>query len=234
VTVRHRFEVAAIGHLLQPYSPIKTRDYTIISKHPTAESAFAAMDRLSAQMARTGVPSDAVELTVVTDAGGLVKRPGAHRPVLPFAPSAFAGGVVRCFAFVGIAVWSVSVFAGQNAGPVFEAASIRPSSDVSLRAVDGSLMSGAVLPGGIWRARDATVVNLIRGLYPGHGLPEQVVGGPEWARTGFYGCGGAGDLERHCRRDAPDGTRSIGRAIQARVPSRDSTTAGARSYAAPG
>ena len=39
---------------------------------------FAEIDRLSAQMVRTGAPSDAVELIVVDAAGELVPRPGAQ------------------------------------------------------------------------------------------------------------------------------------------------------------
>lgn len=40
--------------------------------------AFAAIDRSSEQMVRTGAPSDGIELIVITDAGELVTRPGVH------------------------------------------------------------------------------------------------------------------------------------------------------------
>ena len=50
----------------------------MISAHATAAEAFAEIDRLSAQMVRTGAPSDAIELIVVDVAGRIVKRPDAH------------------------------------------------------------------------------------------------------------------------------------------------------------
>ena len=40
--------------------------------------AFAQIDRLSAQMIRTGAPSNAVELLVVDAVGRIIPRPGAH------------------------------------------------------------------------------------------------------------------------------------------------------------
>lgn len=48
---------------------------TLISGHPTAAAAFADIDRLAAQMARTGAP---IELIVIDEAGEIVQRPGAH------------------------------------------------------------------------------------------------------------------------------------------------------------
>jgi len=115
---------------------------------------------------------------------------------------------MRTFGTAMFALCSAVAVFGQTAGPVFDAASIRPSGDTGFRAIDGSLMSGAVLPGGIWRARDATVENLIRGLYPGHGLPGQVVGGPDWIRRDFY------DIEARANRSATgDQIRQMARGL---------------------
>ena len=48
----------------------------MVSEHVTVAEAFAEIDRLSAQMVRTGAPSDAVELLVVDATGRTVSRPG--------------------------------------------------------------------------------------------------------------------------------------------------------------
>ena len=40
--------------IVQPYGPDKGRQATIISEHASAAEAFAEIDRLSAQMLRTG------------------------------------------------------------------------------------------------------------------------------------------------------------------------------------
>ena len=64
--------------VVQPYGPDKAREATIISEHQTAADAFAEIDRLSAQMVRTGAPSNAVELLVVDPAGRIIQRPEAH------------------------------------------------------------------------------------------------------------------------------------------------------------
>jgi len=37
----------------------------MLSEHQTAAAAFAEIDRLTAQMARTGAPADAIELVVI-------------------------------------------------------------------------------------------------------------------------------------------------------------------------
>jgi hypothetical protein len=47
--------------VVQPWGPDKARQATLISEHATAAEAFAEIDRLSAEMVRTGAPSDAVE-----------------------------------------------------------------------------------------------------------------------------------------------------------------------------
>jgi hypothetical protein len=64
--------------IVQPYGPDKARQSTLISKHRSAADAFATIDCLAAEMARIGVPSDAIELVVVDHAGEIVRRPGAH------------------------------------------------------------------------------------------------------------------------------------------------------------
>jgi hypothetical protein len=61
---------------VQPWGPDKTRQATLISEHPTAVEAFREIDRLTAQMVRTGSPSDAVELLVVDGNDQLVRRSG--------------------------------------------------------------------------------------------------------------------------------------------------------------
>jgi hypothetical protein len=51
--------------VVQPYGRDPVRESTLVSVHPTADAAFNEIERLSAQMTRTGAPSDAVELLVV-------------------------------------------------------------------------------------------------------------------------------------------------------------------------
>ena len=65
--------------IVQPYGPDKARQSTLISEHPTAAGAFAAIDRLSSEMVRTGAPSDAaVELVVIDADGKVVRRANAR------------------------------------------------------------------------------------------------------------------------------------------------------------
>jgi hypothetical protein len=64
--------------IVQPFGRDKARDSTMISERATAADAFAEIDRLSAQMVRTGAPSDAVELIVVDEAGRVIQRPEAY------------------------------------------------------------------------------------------------------------------------------------------------------------
>lgn len=49
--------------IVQPWGPDRARQATLISEHATAAEAFREIDRLAAQMIRTGAPSDAVEPT---------------------------------------------------------------------------------------------------------------------------------------------------------------------------
>ena len=55
----------------QPYGRDVGSESTTLSEHATAADAFAEIDHLAAQMARTGAPSDAITL-VVLDATGRV------------------------------------------------------------------------------------------------------------------------------------------------------------------
>lgn len=63
---------------MQPYGKDKAREATLISEHATAVEAFAEIDRLSAQMVRTGAPSDGVELLVVDGKDQIVRRPNVN------------------------------------------------------------------------------------------------------------------------------------------------------------
>ena len=48
------------------------------SEHATIAQAFDAIDALGAQMARTGAPSDAIDLIVVDEHGEKMTRPATH------------------------------------------------------------------------------------------------------------------------------------------------------------
>lgn len=63
--------------VVQPYGT-RPGEWSVIDTRRTVREAFAAIDALSAQMVRTGAPSDAVELIVVDDSGARVARPGAQ------------------------------------------------------------------------------------------------------------------------------------------------------------
>jgi hypothetical protein len=63
---------------MQPWGPDRGRQATLISEHASVEDAFAEIDRLSAQMVRTGAPSHAVELIVVDQAGRIISRPSTQ------------------------------------------------------------------------------------------------------------------------------------------------------------
>jgi hypothetical protein len=49
--------------------PDKGRQATLLSEHASTGAAFAAIDAMRAQMARTGAPTDASELIVVDEDG---------------------------------------------------------------------------------------------------------------------------------------------------------------------
>ena len=48
-----------------------------VTERDTIEGAFAEIDRMAAQMLKTGCPSDTVELIVIDEAGRIVRRPHA-------------------------------------------------------------------------------------------------------------------------------------------------------------
>jgi hypothetical protein len=51
----------------------------MLSEHQTAAAAFAEIDRLTAQMARTGARADGIELLVVdVERATLIGRSGTH------------------------------------------------------------------------------------------------------------------------------------------------------------
>ena len=60
--------------VVQPWGD-RAGEWTLIDTRSTVRDAFAALDALSAQMVRTGAPSDAVKLTVVDAAGARAARP---------------------------------------------------------------------------------------------------------------------------------------------------------------
>ena len=63
--------------VVQPFG--RRRDeWTVQSEHATVVEAFDAIDALSAQMVRTGAPSDAIELIVVDERGKRIRRPESH------------------------------------------------------------------------------------------------------------------------------------------------------------
>jgi hypothetical protein len=64
--------------VVQPWGPDAGTQSTVISEHASPADAFAAIDALAEQMARTGAPSNAVQFVVVDDAGAVVRRPGTH------------------------------------------------------------------------------------------------------------------------------------------------------------
>ena len=65
--------------VVQPWGRDKIQQSTILSEHQTAAAAFAEIDRLTAQMVRTGAPADAIELVVVdVERATLIGRLGTH------------------------------------------------------------------------------------------------------------------------------------------------------------
>jgi hypothetical protein len=64
--------------VVQPWGPDKGRQATLQSEHTTVAEAFAALDVLSAEIVRTGAPSDAIDLIVVDDDGRPVTRSSRH------------------------------------------------------------------------------------------------------------------------------------------------------------
>jgi len=63
--------------IVQPWGPDKSRQSTVVTERETIAAAFAEIDRIAAQMVSTGSPSDAIELIVIDESGGIVRRPYA-------------------------------------------------------------------------------------------------------------------------------------------------------------
>ena len=57
----------------------KRGEWTLISAHQSVSEAFDAIDALSARMAQTGAPTDAIELLVVDEHGTAVGGYPRHR-----------------------------------------------------------------------------------------------------------------------------------------------------------
>ena len=61
--------------VVHPWGPNQGRQATLIIEHATLDEAFAEIDRLAAELVRTGAPSDAVELLVVGRQRGTDRGP---------------------------------------------------------------------------------------------------------------------------------------------------------------
>jgi hypothetical protein len=58
--------------VVQPWGRDKLRQSTMLSQHQTAAAAFAEIDRLASEMARTGASTNAVELVVIDVVGAVI------------------------------------------------------------------------------------------------------------------------------------------------------------------
>jgi hypothetical protein len=63
--------------IVQPWGRDKVNESTVVRTCGTIEAAFNELDRMVAEMIRTGSPSDAVELIVLDSDGRIVRRPNA-------------------------------------------------------------------------------------------------------------------------------------------------------------
>lgn len=61
--------------VVQPWGSDRAKQSTVVSSHPTADAAFAEIDRVSAQMMRTGARSDSIELLVIDRQYRILLRP---------------------------------------------------------------------------------------------------------------------------------------------------------------
>lgn len=61
--------------VVQPWGRDRAREATEVSAHATVAAAFAAIDRMAAQMVRTGAPSDSIELIVIDPHYRILQRP---------------------------------------------------------------------------------------------------------------------------------------------------------------
>jgi hypothetical protein len=80
VNCRPRFaeSLTVMFRIVQPYGRDVGRESTTISEHASVTDAFAEIDRLAAEMMRTGARLETVTLFVVDATGAIVTRPGAH------------------------------------------------------------------------------------------------------------------------------------------------------------
>ena len=62
-------------YVVQPYGVNKGSQSTVIFEAVSAEAAFAEIDRLAEQMARTGVAPETLELLVADERRRIVGRP---------------------------------------------------------------------------------------------------------------------------------------------------------------
>ena len=70
-------EPAMPYRVVQPWGKNYDTQSAVLGDHATVAEAFAQIDRMTAQMVRTGAPSNAVELFVIDDRGSVIRRPGA-------------------------------------------------------------------------------------------------------------------------------------------------------------
>lgn len=96
----------------------------------------------------------------------------------------------------------------QTARLAFDVASVKRSPPVDSRAVGPR--AGLIEPGGVWRSTDATLMMLIRSLYPGHDFPGQIAELPSWASTDMFDIQAKTDANR-----SPDEMRMMARTLLA-------------------
>jgi hypothetical protein len=64
--------------VVQPWGSDNGRQGSIQSEHNTVDEAFAALDRVAAEIAQTAAPSDAIELIVVDEQDNVIQRPNTQ------------------------------------------------------------------------------------------------------------------------------------------------------------
>jgi uncharacterized protein (TIGR03435 family) len=112
------------------------------------------------------------------------------------------------FACVVVLCSLTASLAAQQPPPRFEVASVKRSPDPATTIV--TIAVGVTQPGGVWRSTFATVQALIRSLYPDHGFPGQIEGGPNWVGSEFY------DINaRALPSSSPDDMRAMARTLLA-------------------
>jgi uncharacterized protein (TIGR03435 family) len=94
----------------------------------------------------------------------------------------------RVLSTVAVLSALTGVDAAQQPTPVsselrFEVTSVKRSPPILDRALQPFV--GVPQPG-VWRLRDQPIVSALRNAYPGHPLPAQVVGAPEWVNRDYY------------------------------------------------